>query len=118
QEGITPATFRDRILNNLVSQTNHIFEYFGWSAVALIFFVSLLHRFKRSETSALRWLILIMWIGAVLGMTAFGLSEDQTFNANQLHLLFIPIMTCYGVAYLLVQWNRLEIRLGLARAAF
>ncbi len=31
--------------------------------------------------------------------------------ANQLHLLFVPIMTCFGLAFLLVQWNRLEIEI-------
>jgi hypothetical protein len=31
---------------------------------------------------------------------------------------FVPIMTCFGLAYLLVQWNRLEIENRLARIAF
>ena len=66
----------------------------------------------------MRWLILFMWIGAVMGMAIYGMREEQNFTANQLHLLFIPIMTCYGFAFLLVLWNRLEIDLGLARIGF
>jgi hypothetical protein len=116
--GIGPANFRDKITSNLISQTGRIFEYLGWSVVALAFFAALLHKFKRRETGAVRWFILAMWAGAVLGMAVFGMSEEQDVAANQLHLLFFPLMTCYGLAYLLVQWNRLGINLRLARIAF
>jgi hypothetical protein len=86
--------------------------------VALTFFVSLLHHFKRRETAALRWFILAMWAGAVAGMAVFEINEEQEVAANQLHLVFMPLMTCYGLAYLLVQWNRLGIDLRVARIAF
>jgi hypothetical protein len=59
-----------------------------------------------------------MWSGAVLGMAVYGINQEQGVAANQLHLLFIPLMTCYGLAYLLVQWNRLGINLHIARSAF
>lgn len=117
-EGVGPGHFRNKIANNLESQLGRIFEYLGWSVVACMFFISLLHVFKRPETAAMRWLILAMWAGAVLGMTLYGINEEQGVAANQLHLLFIPIMTCFGLAYLLVQWNRLDIDLRLARIAF
>jgi hypothetical protein len=116
--GIGPANFRDKITSNLISQTGRIFVYLGWSVVALAFFAALLHAFKRRETGTVRWFILTMWAGAVLGMAVFGMSEEQDVAANQLHLLFFPLMTCYGLAYLLVQWNRLGINLRLARIAF
>jgi hypothetical protein len=51
-------------------------------------------------------------------MAVFGMAEEQGLSANQLHLLFLPLMTCYGLAFLLVQWNRLGIDLRLARTAF
>jgi hypothetical protein len=116
--GITPGYFRDRFTSEFTRQLGRLFEYLGWSVVAPLFFVSLLHRFKRPGTAAMRWLILFMWIGAVMGMATYGMHEEQNFTANQLHLLFIPIMTCYGFAFLLVLWNRLEIDLGLARVGF
>ena len=116
--GIGPGYFRDRIASEFTRQFNHLFEYLGWSVVAPLFFVSLLHRFKRPETAAMRWLILSMWLGAVAGMTIYGMREEQSVTANQLHLLFIPLMTCYGFAFLLVLWSRLEIDLGLARIGF
>src|SRR5438132_8696785 len=121
--GVDPGStvlgaFRNKITGGLVSQTAHLFEYFGLSVVALMFFVSLLHAFKKTETAAIRWIILAMWTGAVLGMALYGISEEQGVAANQLHLIFVPLMTCYGLAYLLVQWNRLALEIPLARAGF
>jgi Dolichyl-phosphate-mannose-protein mannosyltransferase len=112
------GAFRDKITTGLVSQTSHLFEYFGLSVVALIFFVSLLHAFKKTETAAIRWMILAMWGGAVLGMALYGINEEQGVAANQLHLIFVPLMTCFGLAYLLVQWNRLALDIPFARAGF
>lgn len=117
-EGVGPMAFRDKIVGNFFSQSGHLFEYFGWSVVAVMFFAALLHVFKRRETEMVRWMILTMWIGAVAGMTIYGMNEEEGFGANQLHLIFVPIMTCFGLAYLLVQWNRLEIHLRLARIGF
>ena len=117
-EGVGPLAFRDKIVSNFFSQSGHIFEYFGWSVVAIMFFAGLLHVFKRRETEMVRWMILAMWGGAVVGMAIFGINEEEGLAANQLHLIFVPLMTCYGLAYLLVQWNRLEIHLRLARIGF
>jgi hypothetical protein len=116
--GVGPGYFRTKITGEFNKELGRLFEYLGWSAVAPLFFVSLLHRFKRRETAALRWLILCMWVGALLGMATYGIHEEQHFAANQLHLLFIPLMTCYGLAFLLVLWNRLEIDVPLARLGF
>jgi hypothetical protein len=117
-EGIGPTNVQDKITTNFFSQWGHIFEYFGSSVVAIMFFAGLLHPFKRTETAVLRWMILTMWIGAVAGMATFGINEEGGLAANQLHLIFVPLMTCYGLAYLLVQWNRLGIQLSIARGAF
>ncbi len=117
-EGIGIAAFRDKILNNLIQQSGRIIQYLGGSLVAVAFFASLLHRFRSPEASALRWLLLVMWMGGAVGMATFGLTEEQGFAANQLHLLFVPIMTAFGLAWLLVQWNRLGFQLQFARAAF
>ena len=117
-EGVVPGAFRDKIITNLTSQAGHIFEYFGLSIVAMMFFAGLLYPFKRRETAVLRWMLLAMWGGAVLGMALYGINEELGVAANQLHLIFIPLMTCYGLAYLLVQWNRLSIDIPVARVGF
>ncbi len=116
--GVGPRAFRDKITTNLFAQIGRVFDYLGWRIVALTFFVSLMHTFKRSETASVRWIVLAMWSGAVLGMSIFGINEEQGVAANQMHLLFMPIMTCYGLAFLLVQWNRLGIDIRLARLGF
>src|SRR5205807_2018410 len=115
---VVPGAFRNNITTNLIGQAGHIFEYLGLSIVAVMFFASLLHTFKRREIAILRWMILAMWGGAVVGMTLYGINEELGVAANQLHLLFVPLMTCYGLAYLLVQWNRLGMDLPFARAGF
>jgi hypothetical protein len=109
---------RNKISDNVAAQASRILQYFGWSVVALFFFAALLHPFRRAATAATRWLVLVMWGGAAVGMAVYGINEEQGVAANQLHLLFVPIMTCFGLAYLLVQWNRLEITSRLARVGF
>lgn len=116
--GLGIGAFRDKILNNVTLQMGRILQYLGGSVVALAFFASLLHRFRRPEVSALRWLLLALWAGATLGMAVFGLTEEQGFAPNQMHLLFVPLMTAFGLAWLLVQWNRLEFQLRIARVGF
>ena len=96
---VSGAYYLQNIRANLVSQMNRLIEYFGWSCVAPLAFVSLLHPFKRPQTAAFRWLAIGMWAGAVLGMGVFGLKEYPTLAANQLHLLFVPVFICYGMAY-------------------
>lgn len=116
--GALLGAFRDKISSGLTGQTAHLFEYFGLSVVALMFFVALLHPFKKTETAAMRWMILAMWGGAVLGMCLYGINDEQGVSANQLHLIFVPVMTCYGLAYLLVQFSRLALNIPFARVGF
>ncbi|MFL6567783.1 MAG: glycosyltransferase family 39 protein [Chthoniobacterales bacterium] len=113
-----PGIFKNKLTTNFTEQSGKLVQYLGWSAVAAIFFVSLLHIFKRRETSMVRWIVLAMWGGAFLGMSVYGINEEEGVAANQLHILFVPIMICYGLAYLLVQWNRLNITNRLARISF
>ncbi len=112
------GAWRNKVTGNLTNQMGQILHYFGWSIVALFFFATVLHPFRRIEAAATRWLVLVMWLGAAAGMAIYGVTEEQGVSANQLHLLFIPIMTCFGLAYLLVQWNRFGIEDRLARVGF
>ncbi len=116
--GMSLGAWRNKLTGNLSDQLGRIFQLFGWSVAALFFFAALLHPFRRRPTAVARWLVLALWAGAVLGMMVYGLTEEQGFAANQLHLLFIPIMTCFGLAFLLVQWSRLDFQSRLARLGF
>jgi 4-amino-4-deoxy-L-arabinose transferase-like glycosyltransferase len=115
---VRPLAFRDKVITNFFLQAGNLFGYFGYSLVAIMFFAALVYGFRRRETRMVRWMLAVMWVGAVAGMSIFGLNEEQGFAANQLHLLFVPVMTCYGLAFLLVLWRRLEIQLRVARIGF
>lgn len=117
EPGIGVALFRDKIIANFMGETSALFGNLGWSVVALMFFVSFFHQFRNREAATLRWMVLAMWAGALAGMSLYGVSSEEGVAANELHVLFIPIMTCFGLAWLLVQWNRLELP-DLARLGF
>ncbi len=115
---LNAGAIRAKINDNLLAQTGDLFRYFGWSVVALCFFPALLHPFRRAATASARWLVLALWAGAFAGMVIYGIDEELGVAANQLHFIFIPVMTCFGLAFLLVQWNRLGIAGRLPRFGF
>jgi len=59
-----------------------------------------------------------MWSFAVIGMAIFGMPDSTILQSNDLHVLFIPVMTFYGLALVLVMWSRLEINIRLVRIGF
>lgn len=115
--GLGPGAFRNKLQNNFTVQIGNLVKLLGWSFVAPVFFISLLHVFKLSERGILRWFVLLSWFGAVAGMTIFG-GGDEAVGQNQLYVLFIPMMTFYGLALLLILWSRLPIDYRFIRVAF
>ena len=100
--------FLRKVVANTLPQLNKIYDYLGAIVAAPLFFLSLLHPFKRPEIAHLRWCILLMWMFAAIGMSLFGI-EDGLYDSNQLNILFIPLMTGYGLAFLSVLWARLSL---------
>ena len=90
--------------------------------VAPVFFVALLHLFKRPETATFRWCILSCGFSASSGWRSSAWTAIHggplQLQANDLHVLFIPLMTFYGLAFVLVMWTRLEINIRLVRLGF
>ncbi len=103
------SAFPSKAFGGINDQIGSIVTFLGSVVVAPIFFVALLHSFKRREVAVFRWAILILWIFALLGMAVFGLHAFDGFAANDLHLLFIPLMTFYGLAFILTLWSRLPL---------
>jgi hypothetical protein len=97
-----------KILRTTLLQATDIIPFLGGIIVAPLFFISLLHPFKRAAIANFRWAILLMWVFGALGMAFFGISKDP-LDPNQLHLLFAPIMTAYGLAFISILWTRLEV---------
>ena len=92
---------------SLLRQTDQLYSNLGAILAAPLFFFALLHPFKRESIAQFRWIILLMWVTGSLGMALFGLDRSST-NPNQLHILFAPIMTAYGLAFFSILWSRLE----------
>lgn len=107
---------RAKLRGGLTGQFENLFAYFGYGVAAAAFFFSLLHVFKRRETNLLRWALVLMWLFASLGMAFFA--PRGAVSANQLHMLFLPVFSAYGIAFLVVLWNRIDLRLPAARAVF
>jgi len=97
--------------SSMLRQVNELYNNLGSILVAPLFFFALLHPFKREAIAKFRWIVLLMWIMGTLGMAIFGLSESN-LDPNQLHILFSPIMTAYGLAFVSILWARIELPAG------
>jgi hypothetical protein len=115
--GVSPSSFIHKMEDQLLWQLGNLPQQLGYSLLAPVFFIALLHRFKRAHTGNFRWCILLMYVFAIVGMIVIGL-DDQQLKSNDLHVLFIPALSFYGMAYLLVLWSRLEINAKLLQRAF
>ena len=100
----------DGILSNIIRstlvQTNSIVPFLGGIIVAPLFLIALLHPFKRASIANFRWAILLMFVVSALGLAIYGIS-DAALEPNQTHMLFAPIMTAYGLAFLSILWSRI-----------
>lgn len=105
-----------KVRNSVSDQVGNIFSFLGMNLAAGAFFLALLHPFRSQTTSLFRWCVLLMWLGAVAGMGAFGIGG--LVGANQLHVLFIPIFVFFGLAFLMVLWSRWEISYPILRIIF
>ncbi len=96
------------ILGTTLRQISDLHRNFGAILVAPLFFLALLHPFKRASLASFRWLILLMWIFAGIGMSIYGI-RDGAMDSNQVHILFAPLMAAYGLAMVSILWGRLNI---------
>jgi 4-amino-4-deoxy-L-arabinose transferase-like glycosyltransferase len=114
-DGIEPRFFRPKTEEGIIDEVEHLPGDFGGGVVALAFFFGLMHVFRRRETGAMRLAILLMWITAVIGMavTRTHGSVPGGVDPDQLQMLFLPVMTGYGLAFLLVLFSRREAGTGV-----
>lgn len=96
-----------KILRTSLLQLTDIIPFLGGIVVAPLFFVCLLHPFKRASIANFRWAVLLMFVGNSLALAFFGVTRNP-LDPNQLHILFAPIMTAYGLAFISILWTRLE----------
>jgi hypothetical protein len=114
---INPLAIRKHAMDEVKNQFGSLYLLLGGVVVTPLFFVSLLHGFKRTETADFRWAILLLWAFAFTGSAVLGI-DGKTVDANQFHVLFGPLMALYGVAFALVLWNRLNLQTRFLRTLF
>ena len=102
-----------RILRASFTQANNLYSFLGAIPVAPLFFVALIHSFKRASIASFRWCLLLMWVFAVLGMAIFGIGNDPVVP-NQIHCLFAPIMAAYGLAFVAIIWAKVQLSQDMA----
>jgi hypothetical protein len=102
---VTIGPIQKKLVFEAVAQIRNVFENMGFSLVAPLFFISLLHPFRRRDTGALRWALLVMFAFTFLGMCLFT-SNAKGVSADNLHLVFMPFFTLYGMAFVVISWNR------------
>lgn len=111
------SDFLHNVAQQLLLIMGNFPSYIGANLVAAAFFLALFIQLHSKWTTAqFRWAIFFTWIGATAGMAVLGSSEPV--SANQLQVLFIPVMTGYGLAFLLSMWNRLQIVQPFLRLLF
>ncbi len=96
-----------KILRITLLQGTQIIPLLAGIVVAPLYFLALLHPFKRGSIATFRWAVLAMWLATAIGLAFFGVKAEG-IDPNQLHLLFAPIMTAYGLALISIMWNRLD----------
>lgn len=115
----SPKFFRTKVQTGMEEEFSHLYQSLGGIIVAPFFFIALMHLFRKREVRAMRWALLVMWLFAVFGMALAGSDDGESpVAANDLNLLFIPFFAAYGLAFVLVLWNRLEIRIPYLRTVF
>lgn len=97
-----------RTIKTTLLQTNNIHSHIGGFFMATGFFLALFHPFKRNSIAIFRWAILIMWVFAALGMSIYGLTDD-TLDPNQMHILFMPMMSAFALALISILWARVPL---------
>lgn len=88
------------IINNIVAQGDKLYENLGHLPLAMIFFIALLHTFKKREVNQTKWSLFAMWVPATIGMALYT-PGTQAMNLGQIQILFAPFFTAYGTAFVL-----------------
>jgi hypothetical protein len=98
-----------KIVRTTILQAGDLFSNLGSLLTAPLFFLALLHPFKRKSIANFRWCLLLMWFFGAVGMAIFGLKDGASTDPNQLHILFAPLFAGYGLALIAILWSRLKI---------
>jgi hypothetical protein len=89
-------------------QLAHLYAHLGFVVPALLFFIALMHRFKKAETAAACWMLALVFFCVALGMGLLGLANVEK-DDNALYIVLMPAMSVLGAAMLVVLWSRFQV---------
>jgi hypothetical protein len=108
-ENVTPSvnlTMIGRSVNaNLATQTQLYWEHMLGVAPAVLFFLALLHRFRRQDVAVFRWAVGLLLLSVIIGTALIGL-PGKSVDDNQIHAALVPVLTVLGLAGFAVLWAR------------
>jgi len=84
-----------------------LYAHMGYLVPAMLFFTALIHRFRRTEVGAARWMVAVVFGLVAIGMGLIGLS-DKDKDDNALYFVLVPAMCVFGSAMLVVLWSRVQ----------
>ncbi len=117
QPGFHWADFLINTATQGMAQISDVFSLLGHNVAVIAFFLAVMClSFRSWRASQFRWAVLLMWLGAFVGMSVAGV--DGSISANQLHVLFLPVMIFYGLSFLLGLWEHLGLEHPPLRTAF
>lgn len=96
-----------RVGQSWQAQVGRFPAHVGYGVLALFFFLALMHRFRRSDTAAARWMLAVVFGCVTLGMGLLGLPEHES-DPNSLYVVLMPAMGTFGAAMLVVLWSRFQ----------
>lgn len=89
-------------------QLGRIHAYLGHGVPALCFFLALMHRFRKADAAASRWMVAVVFLCVALGMGLLGLADKEN-DDNALYIVLMPAMSTFGAAMLVVLWSRFQM---------
>ncbi|WP_395744931.1 hypothetical protein [Prosthecobacter sp.] len=97
-----------RIGLNWQEQMGLLIAHLGYGIPALLFFLALMHRFRKADAASARWTLAVVFACVTVGMGLLGLpGRDKDDNA--LYVVLMPAMGTFGAAMLVVLWSRFQM---------
>ncbi len=85
-----------------------LIAHLGYVVPALLFFLALMHRFRKADAASACWMLAVVFVLVTLGMGFLGLA-DKDKDDNALYIVLVPAMSTFGAAMLVVLWSRFQI---------
>ena len=97
-----------RVGLGLQDQLALLVAHLGYAVPSLLFFLAVMHRFRKEDAASSRWMLAVTFICVTIGMGLLGL-PDKVKDDNALYIVLMPAMGTFGAAMLVVLWSRFQV---------